>query len=78
MISPELAHRAGKGEKLVYSLVSEGWSFKESSFLDRHKNEDVVFINFKSPKMKTFGVLTQKEWHNITKKYLDKREKESL
>jgi hypothetical protein len=78
MISPELAHRAGKGEDLIYKLVSDGWVFQEDVFLDRHKNQDVVLIKFKSPKMKKFSVLAEQEWYNITKRHLLKREKESL
>lgn len=78
MISPELAHRAGRGEELIYKLVHAGWIFQEDVFLDKHKNTDVVLIKFKSPKMKTFSVLVEQEWYNITKRHLLKREKESL
>jgi hypothetical protein len=78
MISPELAHRAGKGENLVYDLASKGWSFKDVTFFDRHKNEDVLMVGFKSPKMKTFSFLVEREWYNITKKHLLRREKDSL
>lgn len=75
MINPELAHRAGTGEPVVYDLVANGWDFREKSYFVSQDKSYLHLILFRSPRMTSDSVLLENEWHNITEEHLKDKEK---
>ena len=59
---------------IITQLISEGWKFWLSSWIDRHKNDDYHELNFQSPNMRVPASIQHTYFEEIGRAYLFERE----